>query len=61
MRATDDEFERWVRDNPPPSLDELIRTHGDYLSIPPDAWLKWDQDVWDWQQRRRDRLVWGAR
>lgn len=59
--ANDDEFYYWLAENPPPSVEDLIKQYGSYLDIPAEAWTRWDKQMSDWQQRRRDRLFWGAR
>jgi hypothetical protein len=49
-------WEEWVRRNPPPSISDLIARFGRYASVPPEAWAKWDAEMEDWHQRRRDRF-----
>jgi len=49
-------FMDWLRENPAPDLQELVREHGGYSQIPPAAWLEWDQQVADWHMRRRQRF-----
>jgi hypothetical protein len=50
-----EDFNRWLAANPEPSLAELIRRHGDYAAIPPDAWAEFVSAMTAWQRLRRAR------
>jgi hypothetical protein len=50
------DFALWVKENPPPDLQDLVRRHGNYYSIPPAAWAQFDQDMQRWNDQRRSRL-----
>ena len=49
------DFTVWLAENPEPSLAELVRQHGGYSSIPPEAWAAFDRAMANWQLRRRER------
>jgi hypothetical protein len=49
------DFPTWLAQNPAPDLQELVRKHGGYSSIPAEAWAEYDRAVEAWQRRRRDR------
>jgi hypothetical protein len=51
----DDSFSRWLKDNPPPDLQGLVRKYGGYSNIPAAAWAEYDRAVEAWQRCRRDR------
>jgi hypothetical protein len=47
-------YAEWVKLNPPPDLQELIRTHGGYWAIPDDAWIAYIKAMHSWNLHRRD-------
>jgi hypothetical protein len=47
----------WIRENPPPDLQELVVRYGSYVDIPREAWEEWDRKMRAWQQVRRDRWL----
>jgi len=56
MTTDDDGFAAWLRANPVPDLQELlVRKHGGYDRITPEAWADYDRAIVDWQARRRSR------
>jgi hypothetical protein len=48
-------FVDWLRENPAPHLEDLVRQHGSFREIPPAAWLQWEERMSDWRARYRDR------
>jgi hypothetical protein len=50
---TDESFAAWLKDNPVPDLQELVRRFGRYDLITAEAWAEFDRAMADWQQRRR--------
>jgi hypothetical protein len=56
-----DEFAAWLRDNPPPDLQEMVRLAGGYHLITEAMWADYDAAMADWQARRRDRAMSPAR
>jgi hypothetical protein len=50
-----DAFAAWLRKNPAPDLQDLVRRYGGYDKIPSTAWIDWDQRVADWRARYRDQ------
>jgi hypothetical protein len=52
----DADFRDWIRNNPPPSLQELVRQFGDYSKITPEAWSEYDARVVEWEFARANRL-----
>ena len=52
----DADFKQWILRNPPPSLQELVRQHGDYSKITPEAWAEYDVRVIEWEFKRANRL-----
>jgi len=53
-RAVD--FAEWVKENPPPDLQELVAKYGTYSAIPEGAWRDFYRRRDLWESRRRDRL-----
>jgi hypothetical protein len=41
-------FAEWVKANPPPDLQDLVRKYGGYHLIPPEAWTQYDQALVNW-------------
>jgi hypothetical protein len=50
-----DDFAAWLACNPEPRLADLVRQHGNYAAIPPEAWEKYLGAVTTWQRLRRER------
>jgi hypothetical protein len=50
-----DDFTDWLRENPAPDLQELVRQYGGYDKITPAAWVDWDNRVADWRVRCSNR------
>jgi hypothetical protein len=48
-------FDAWLRRNPPPDLQALVAHHGGYDKIPPEAWAEHDRALAEWQERRQRR------
>jgi hypothetical protein len=48
-------FEQWVRDNPPPDLQELVSRFGSYTDIPAASWKEFDRAMLEWDMRRKMR------
>jgi hypothetical protein len=55
--TADADYVWWVKLNPPPSLNELIKKYGSYSNIPPEAMRDYDARMSDWHYRRAHRLV----
>ena len=51
--TADDGYANWLRSNPAPHLQELVRKHGGYDKISPEAWAEHDRAMAEWQERRR--------
>ena len=52
----DADFHEWIKRDPPPDLQELVRRFGTYSAITPEAWAEYDAELADWDSRRRARL-----
>lgn len=50
-----DGYERWLKDHPPPDLQELIRKYGKYSQIPPEAWAEFEAAMEEWENLRKSR------
>lgn len=50
------DFHDWIKDHPPPNLQELVARFGTYSAITPDAWAEFDAAREDWEYRRKNRL-----
>ena len=37
----------------PPDLQQLVKDHGGYDKITPEAWAKWDKDTAEWKADMR--------
>ena len=48
-------FGEWLKANPMPDLQELVRKHGGYDKIDAAAWAEHDRALEDWLQRYRLR------
>lgn len=55
---TDPDFREWLKDNPSPSLQDLVDTYGSYTAIPPEVWKEFDALARDWNLRRLGRPMW---
>jgi hypothetical protein len=44
MSSKDADFTTWIERNPPPSLVDLIETHGSYGAISKHAWRAFEAD-----------------
>lgn len=51
------DYADWLRQNPAPDLQELVRQFGSYTQIPDTAWKKYDSDMANWKRRFRNRAV----
>jgi|SRR5262249_40664638 len=59
--TTDDGYDAWLRANPAPDLQELVRRHGGYDKITREAWAEHDRAMAEWQERRERRVEEGDR
>ena len=59
--TTDDGYAAWLHANPAPDLQELIRKHGGYDKITPEAWAEYDRVLAEWQEAKRSRHAGGDR
>jgi hypothetical protein len=48
-------YAKWLEKNPAPDLQELVRRHGGYNRITPQAWREWDAAQAAWEEKRRNR------
>jgi hypothetical protein len=55
VAMTSQSFEAWLKYNPAPDLQELVRRFGGYDKITPEAWEEYDRAMAEWQERRRNR------
>jgi hypothetical protein len=56
MSSKDADFASWIERNPPPSLVEIIKTHGSYGAISEHAWRAFEADYTHWEERRKTRV-----
>jgi hypothetical protein len=47
----------WVRDHPPPDLQQTIEAFGGYDKVTPDAWAAYDKAMAKWLELYRSRHV----
>jgi hypothetical protein len=59
--TTDDGYAAWLRAKPAPDLQELVRKHGGYDKITPEAWAEYDRVLAEWQEAKRSRHAGGDR
>jgi hypothetical protein len=52
----DDGFSRWLADNPPPDLQELVERYDGYSKVPPEAWADFERAKVVWEVKRKARL-----
>lgn len=55
--ASTPDFRDWLKDNPSPSLQDLVEKYG-WGAIPPEVWDDYDARCKDWNRRRIDRDMW---
>lgn len=55
-QTRDADFREWIKTNPPPSLQELVRQFGNYSKITPQAWAEYDLRITEWEFARKNRL-----
>lgn len=48
------DFRDWLKDNPSPSLQDLVEKYG-WGAIPPEIWADYDERTKDWNLRRISR------
>lgn len=53
----DNTYAEWIKRDPPPDLQELVRRFGGYSKIPPAAWEEHDRALAAWQLRRSARAL----
>jgi hypothetical protein len=56
MASPDPDFHEWIKRDPPPSLQELVRRFGAFSNITAEAWAEYDIAMAEWQHRRKTRL-----
>jgi hypothetical protein len=44
-------FSLYIERDPPPDLQALIREHGDWCDVPPEAWARYRQEMRRWKLR----------
>jgi hypothetical protein len=52
----DTDFIEWLKANPAPDLQKMVRRFGTYADIPAEVWDRYDRAMVAWQQRRLERL-----
>jgi hypothetical protein len=55
MMTGDEDYAEWIKTDPPPDLQELVKRFGGYSNITPQAWAENDAAMLRWQERRRLR------
>ena len=53
-----DDFAEWIRRNPPPDLQALIKQYGSFSAITPEAWKRYDDAMLAWKISYRARGAW---
>jgi len=56
-----DDFARFCEQDRPPDLQKMVAHFGGYQNIPAAAWAQFDEAMKQWQYRRTDRLIRGAK
>jgi hypothetical protein len=51
MTDEPDGFAEWLKNNPEPSLAELVERWGGFSKVPVEAWKKFDRKMADWKLR----------
>lgn len=55
MREQFETYEEWIKHDPPPEIEDLIKRFGSYGHVPNSSWIAHDEQFRRWNNRRITR------
>jgi hypothetical protein len=55
VREQFETYEEWIKHDPPPEIEDLIKRFGSYGHVPNSSWIAHDEQFRRWNNRRITR------